>query len=99
MSPMGYILPIQQTQYADYQNRTIQERKNLMYIDEPFQAYLNTTYQKANPTDVREYELLKEEHENNPKRKNNDDQQTNRYINHTLFGELTGKGTLFNDEI
>jgi len=96
---MGYILPIQQTQYADYQNRTIQERKNLMYIDEPFQAYLNTTYQKANPTDVKEYELLMDERENYPEFTQKNKNQPTHYYDDKLFGELTGKWTLFNDEI
>lgn len=95
---MGYILPVQNNQYADYQNRVVQEKKDRMFIESPFKAFLETKYDEANQTDTREFELLKEETEYIQKHEQ-DNVTKNPYGKERVIAEITGKGNLFNDKI
>ncbi|MFD2045370.1 hypothetical protein ACFSTA_16920 [Ornithinibacillus salinisoli] len=43
---MGYILPIQQHEYNDYQKRVAKVRRNPYVIEKPFKVVLETQYEE-----------------------------------------------------
>lgn len=66
---MGYILPVQSNQYTDYQNRVLEEKTNLMFIEPPFKVFLESKYNEANHTRTKEHEFLLTEHKHQLKDK------------------------------
>lgn len=44
---MGYILPVQQFQYADYQKRVTTEKNDRMIVERPFKAILESQYEEV----------------------------------------------------
>lgn len=83
---MGYILPVQQYQYNDYQKRVVKEKQNPQFIDKAFKVILEKQHQDISG----EYDRL-----NKTKLQNVTPKQTDE----KLFESLTGKGRHFNEGI
>jgi hypothetical protein len=43
---MGYILPIQQHEYADYQKRMVTRKRTVSAVTKPYRAILQSTYEE-----------------------------------------------------
>lgn len=43
---MGYILPIQQHEYADYQRRMITKRRNITSVERSYKSILHSQYEE-----------------------------------------------------
>jgi len=87
---MGYILPVQNFQYFDYQERIIKDEKNQYFINKPFKAVLESQYQNVKNHPVPNHVMLTKEHAEILS------QNPNTIKNHA---ELTGKGSLFNQYV
>lgn len=83
---MGYILPIEHYQYNDYHRRVVQDKVNKHFIERPFKAILEREHQEIST----QYNAL-----------NNVPYQSvqSRTSAEKIFGELTGKGSLFSDQV
>ncbi|WP_010649968.1 hypothetical protein [Oceanobacillus massiliensis] len=82
---MGYILPVDHYQYNDYHKRVVQEKENKHFIERPFKVILDNRHQEISS----KYDSLNRQQQQETKLQN---------ASHALFGELTGKGNLFNDK-
>lgn len=85
-SLMGYILPIQQYQYNDYQKRVVKDKQNTQHIDKPFKVILEKQHQDTSG----EHDRL-----NKTKYPHTTPTQTD----NKLFESLTGKGGHFSESI
>lgn len=84
---MGYILPIQQYQYNDYQRRVTEVKQNPHFIDKPFKVILERQHQEIK----HEYERInKTMYQKTSAAKPADEK---------LFAVLTGKGRSFSRSI
>lgn len=83
---MGYILPIQQYQYRDYQNRITEEKKNPQFIDKAFKVILEKQHEEI----AHNYDRLNESGNQMVSPRRTDDK---------LFETLTGKGSKFSKSI
>ena len=43
---MGYILPIQQHEYADYQRRMVTRKRTITSVEKPYKTVLRTKYEE-----------------------------------------------------
>ncbi|WP_010093571.1 hypothetical protein [Ornithinibacillus scapharcae] len=43
---MGYILPIQQHEYSDYQRRMVTRKRNISSVERPYKSILQSQYEE-----------------------------------------------------
>ena len=91
---MGYILPITQYQYRDYQNRVIKDELDPYYIEHPYKVILDTESREMEEggADRDKGKLLKNSH---PYEQPHLEKPTNE----KLYAKLTGKGQHFSENI
>lgn len=91
---MGYILPITQFQYSDYQKRMLEDKQDLHNIEKPYKVFLDME-QKSDYDRKTHYEHSKNERQTfytsttPPKQTRSD----------PLYAKITGKGSLFNKSV
>lgn len=91
---MGYILPITQYQYQEYQNRVTKKRQDPYYIEQPYKVILDTKTKE-----LKEGKAW-EDGNGNPVENGNDKQlQFEKPNNEKLYAKLTGKGRHFSESI
>lgn len=89
---MGYILPIENHVGKDYQKRIHQEKKNKMYIEQPYRVILNQKYDELKKAPLRKRKAMKRKYYVPEKTLNTD--------KHNVGGAyLTEKGQFVNDII
>jgi len=81
---MGYILPVDNYQYNDYQRRVTKEKVNKHFIERPFKVILEREHQEIST----KYATLNRIPNQRSKPQASSEE---------LFALLTGKGTLFHD--
>ena len=88
---MGYIAPIANYQYADYQKRVVSDKRDLIHVERPFKAVLETQYEEVHDS------ILKEsnEHRTESSEVRNSVQYAPSYYNQAAIAAVTGKGQLF----
>lgn len=89
---MGYILPITQYEYANYQNRDIKKDYDFHYVEKPFKIKLDMQ-QQFNYDDDFTNEMVKDKLFLHRKTKITNSRQER------LIAKITGKGSLFNVKI
>ena len=83
---MGYILPVENYQYNDYQRRVIREKQNIYQIQSPFKVVLERQHQEISTSfDSRSRFAEKSAVPRRPPEE--------------LYGALTGKGRHFSELI
>lgn len=87
---MGYVLPIQNFQYNDYHRRTVEEKSNHFFINEPYKLILEAQYQNIKHPPTSEHIMLNKEHSKILS-------QSPRTIR--AYEEITGKGQRFSVSI
>ncbi|WP_047982361.1 hypothetical protein [Ornithinibacillus contaminans] len=88
---MGYILPIQQHEYADYQRRMITQRRTITSIEKSYRAVFDTNYEELRREDeLRSQKLAPTfSQTEEPTRVDLDD----------LYTEITGLGIYINEQV
>lgn len=90
---MGYILPISQFEYTDYQKRVIKDKDDFQYIEKPYKITFDM-HQQFNYDQNFANEMRRESKQgpsqgiklSNPKKEQ-------------LISTITGKGSLFNESV
>lgn len=94
---MGYIAPVTNFQYADYQKRVITDERDPIYIERPFKVVLETQYEEVYDTE----KLMEEER----KLERIEDFNPHTFGNHQpraynrAAAAVTGKGQLFSEMV
>ena len=81
---MGYILPVEQYQYNDYQRRVIREKQNIYHIQSPFKVVLERQHQEISSS----YDSKSRSAEKSSSTNRSSDE---------LYNALTGKGRHFSE--
>ncbi|WLV25560.1 hypothetical protein QR721_04965 [Aciduricibacillus chroicocephali] len=91
---MGYIAPVTNYQYADYQKRVTAEKRDPIHIEKPFKVVLETQYEETydSETKVRNEHRLESSEKRNPYTFG---QYEPSYYNNAAVAAVTGKGQLF----
>lgn len=91
---VGYILPITQFQYKDYQNRMPVDKQKLSYVEKPYKVFLDME-QKSDYDRKTHYEFSKSD-----KKKSYSKATVPKQIRtEPLDEKVTGKGMLFNEHV
>lgn len=90
---MGYIMPVTNYQYNDYQKRVIEDKKDPIHIERPFKVVLET-----------QHEEIVDEHRRKEKIELTEARKPFKYTaNHMMYGKaaarITGKGQLFSEGV
>ncbi|WP_047985919.1 hypothetical protein [Ornithinibacillus californiensis] len=90
---MGYILPIQQHEYADYQKRMVTKKRTIASVEKPYKVILKSRYEE-----------VQEEAELRNQKINSMSDQSIDTLSHymdteELYAEFTGIGIFINERV
>ncbi|WP_042148935.1 hypothetical protein [Paucisalibacillus sp. EB02] len=89
---MGYILPVQQHEYAEYQRRMVTRKREITSVEKPYKIIFKTRYEELK----REEELKNQNLKQLPQKK----ELCVSYIDlDEVFTEITGLGNFINERI
>ncbi|WP_186576022.1 hypothetical protein [Aquibacillus kalidii] len=90
---MGYILPVENYQYMEYQKRVTKEQHDPFPIEKLYPTYFHLTYN--------EEKNQKQEYQGNPRQftKQKTTQSIDDKLVEKIQADLTGKGKLFSENI
>lgn len=86
---MGYILPIQQYEYINYQKRDVKSEPHHHFIENPFKVSLDMQSQFNYEHNLSNKEMFQ----------TNNIDGVNRQTDEQVIAIITGKGLLFNETI
>ncbi|GIO25782.1 hypothetical protein [Ornithinibacillus bavariensis] len=90
---MGYILPIQQHEYADYQRRMVTRKRTVSSVKKSYRAILQSTYEE-----LRSEEEKRSQQNHIPSTK--EEQAILSYPNmDRVYSDITGIGQFFNEKL
>lgn len=87
---MGYILPIQQHEYADYQRRMVTRKRNITSVERTYKSILQTQYEELQQEeDLRSMDIVALRKQDEKSKVDMDD----------LIRELEGLGNIVNKRV
>jgi hypothetical protein len=90
---MGYILPIQQHEYSEYQKRIGTNKRTIETVEKPYKVILKANYEELR----HEGELRSEKH--SPVIHVSDEKETQLPDIDEIYTELTGLGIYVNEKV
>ncbi|MEN2767617.1 hypothetical protein [Ornithinibacillus xuwenensis] len=90
---MGYILPIQQHEYADYQKRMVTRKRTVPSVERTYRAILESNYEE-----LRQEEELRNQQVSNVPHKS-EEMETPLGYTDEIYTELTGLGQYVNERV
>ncbi|MGP4062067.1 hypothetical protein [Halobacillus sp. H74] len=99
---MGYILPVNQFQYQDYQARTIQTERSPFALERVFKASLDSKMKHDQPRerDRLDYQQMSGLHTSSEFHASTQPvSPVKKVISETVYSEVTGKGGNFSETI
>ena len=89
---MGYILPIQQHEYADYQRRMVTRKRTITSVEKPYKSILKTKYEELKrEEEIRNQGIEQISHKN---------ELISSFIDmDEVFTEITGLGYFVNERV
>lgn len=90
---MGYIIPIQQHEYTDYQRRMVTKKRTITTVEKPYKAGLQTKYEESqHQEEIRnnKVDLILSEKEQSVSELSEVD---------AIYPEITGLGQFINERV
>ncbi|WP_096270264.1 hypothetical protein [Paucisalibacillus globulus] len=89
---MGYILPIQQHEYADYQKRMVTRKRTVSTVEKPYKTILKSNYEELKHEEELRNQSLKVANLNK-------EVQVSSVDLDEVYTELTGLGYFINERV